>query len=336
MTEARIAALVLNWQNPEHTVACLDSLFAAVPPPETVIVVDNDSRDDSMKRFTRWARDHGIESPHLRGSDLAERPLADVAVHEPSPWLVLISTPENRGFATGNNFGLRYFLQQSDLTHVLLLNNDATVSHDTFAELKSALDEVEGAGLVTGTIYADGCNGAERDVWYAGGVEQPLRGLTRHITELPLSPRPTPTEFVSGCAMLISRSALEQLGFLAECYSPFYYEDAEYSRRARVAGFPVVYAPAAVFYHKVGATIGPADRSPLVTFAQNRNRLFYIRRNFGGATRTAAVLYMLFSKPVRALIEVARGRRELASAVLKGTWAGIRDDPSAEAPAQLS
>jgi hypothetical protein len=335
MTDVRIAALVLNWENPQHTIACLDSLFAAVPKPEAVIVVDNASRDDSLDRLTRWARDHGIESPHLRGPDLANQPLADVAVRESRPWLILISAPENRGFATGNNFGLKYFLQHRDLTHVLLLNNDATVRADTFTELKRALAEVEGAGLITGTIYVDRGNNDECDVWYAGGVEQPLRGLTRHITAVPRSRNPTLTEFVSGCAMLISRGVLDQIGLLAECYSPFYYEDAEYSRRARLAGFPVVYAPAAVFYHKVGATIGPARQSPRVTYAQNRNRLFYIRRNFGGVTRMAAVLYMLVSKPVRALIEVGRGRRDFASAVLKGTWAGIRDDPSAEFPAPI-
>ena len=77
------------------------------------------------------------------------------------------------------------------------------------------------------------------------------------------SPVPIPTEFVTGCAMTISRRLLDRIGGLPECYFPGYSEDAEYSRRARDAGFQVLYAPKAIVYHKVGATAGHAKTSPL-------------------------------------------------------------------------
>jgi GT2 family glycosyltransferase len=100
-------------------------------------------------------------------------------------------------------------------------------------------------------------------------------------------------------------------------------EDAEYSWRVRASGLDLVYVPRALVYHQVGATFGPRVTSALAAYHQNRHRLFFVRRNFRGATRAAAIAYMAFTKCGRALIDFMQGRPDIGLATLRGTWAGL-------------
>ena len=295
--------VVLNWNNAHDTIPCLESLFAAEPGPAHVVVVDNGSTDSSVACIRRWGREHDV-----------------VTENGVMPWLIVIEAGKNRGFAGGNNLGIELLEEQTGVTHVMLLNNDATVAPDFFADISSALREAPDAGLITGTILEDP---ARDKVWFAGGKELPMRALYRHKHLVPDSDEPVPTDFVTGCAMVISRPVLKKLGRLAEVYFPLYWEDGEYSFRARSAGFPVLYAPRATVYHKVGATVGPANVSPVVAYCQNRLRVFYVRRNYRGWTKAAALGYLALTKPGRAVIEAARGRPRIGWEILRGTVSGF-------------
>jgi hypothetical protein len=233
---------------------------------------------------------------------------------------------ENLGFAGGNNVGLAILERESRLTHFLLLNNDAVVTADYFSVMIPVLASRPRAGLCIGTIYEL----ANRSrVWYAGGRMMPLRALVLHELRAPTDTGPSATEFVTGCAMVISRAVLETVGRLAECYFPGYMEDAEYSWRVRAAGFELLFVPRAVVYHKIGATFGARFTSTLTAYHQNRHRLYFVRRNLSGVTRFAAVAYMLVTKPGRAVIDMLQGRRDIGWATLRGTWDGLTASPEA-------
>jgi GT2 family glycosyltransferase len=291
----RIGVVIVNWKGAGDTIECLDSLRLANHRPTRTIVVDNASPDDSVARITNWARE----------------------IHFPVEILV---APSNLGFAGGNNLGLMRLEQDTGVTHFLLLNNDATVADDFFDEIDRAFAAAPNPGLLTGTIYRS----AERDkVWYAGGREIRSRALIEHLEVVPPDAHPIPTEFVSGCVMLISRATLSAIGLLADCYFPGYMEDAEYSLRAREAGFPVLYAPRARAFHKIGATAGPASLSPFITRAQVRHRVLYVRRNFRGFERVLALAYLAITKPGKALAETFAGRPKMGAAVFKGALEGF-------------
>ena len=176
--------VVLNWNNAHDTIPCLDSLYDANPRPSHVVVVDNGSTDSSVATIRRWGHQrHVIE----RNGVL--------------PWLIVIEAGTNRGFAGGNNLGIGLLAAETAVSHVMLLNNDASVAPDFFLEISSALEKAPDAGLITGTILED----PDRDrVWYAGGVELPMRALYRHRLDVPESRDPVPTDFVTGCAMVIA------------------------------------------------------------------------------------------------------------------------------------
>lgn len=302
-TNATFGVVVLNWNGAHDTISCLESLRDADSRPTCVVVVDNGSADDSVAEIRRWGEEQELTSPAATGA-----------------WLVVIEGMSNRGFAGGNNLGIRHLQEHTGVSHIMLLNNDATVAPSFFQDIARALELVPDAGLLTGTILEDP---ARDKVWYAGAVEYPLRALVKHKLEVPPSPEPVNTDFVSGCAMVISRPLLDRIGLLPECYFPLYWEDGEYSFRARQSGFRVVYAPAATVYHKVGATVGAANESTFVAHCQNRLRVFYVRRNYRGWTKTIALAYLAVTKPGRAVIEAVKGRPRIGWAILSGTISGF-------------
>jgi GT2 family glycosyltransferase len=214
--------VVLNWNNADDTLACLDALFDASPSPNHVVVVDNGSHDESLSRINKWAT-----------SFLLEKRGKGDSVH-------VIPAGKNLGFAGGTNVGIRWLIDQTTVSHVMLLNNDATVAKSFFADAARSLALIGCDSIVGPTIFEDP---DRHKVWYAGGVEIPLRALIQHKLVRPLSTEPLPTEFVSGCAMIVSRGVVAIIGELSERFFPAYFEDGDYCSRARKAGFPVIYAP---------------------------------------------------------------------------------------------
>lgn len=294
-----IGVVVLNWNNGDDTVSCLSNLMQCSPRPDRVVTVDNGSEDDSVKRIRDWRARSGIGS---------------------AQWLEIIAAGANLGFAGGSNVGVRYLLDKTTVTHVLLLNNDATVSEDFFSDLRTAIKQSPGAGIIGPTILEED---DRSKVWYAGGVEHPFRALVQHSVTIPESMEPHDTEFVTGCAMLMSRELLETVGVLPECYFPAYFEDGDYCHRALDAGYRVVYAPKPVAYHRVGSTVRAADIALPLTYHKNRLRVIYARRNYKGATKAVALLYLAVTKPARALVETIKGNPRHGWAVLRGAVAGF-------------
>ena len=306
------AVVIPSFRHAEDSLACIESIWNAEPRPNHVVLVDDASPDDSVEKIVGWVAARGITAQAVSSSDLG-RALNEIT------WLTVAASPKNSGFTIASNAGLRAVFANTDVSHVLLLNNDAAVAPDFFLELAGAAERFPDAGLLTGTIY----EWDRQTTWYAGGRVNPLRALAQHEVKRPLNDEPVETGFVSGCAMLIARTLAETIGVLPECYQPFYSEDVDYSLRARAAGFRVMYVPRAIAYHRVGASLGRATQSARVTFYTQRNRAFVIRRNFRGWRRAAGVGYLAVTKPARALVELARGRPELAWAILSGTITGL-------------
>lgn len=313
MPEPSYGVVLLNWNGFSDTEAALDSLFTADPRPAHVVVVDNGSSDDSIERLKQWMS----RNPHAHGSGAAE--LQEHALD----WLTVIAERENRGYAGGNNIGLAKLAAMSRVSHFLLLNNDATVAQDYFARMSEAIQKFPDSALLGCAIYYH----PERDkIWFAGGYEVPYRALMLHHYELPPSLEPQTTPFVTGCAMMISRALYEARGGLPERYFPIYWEDTEYSFRARNNGWRVMLVPTARVFHKVGASVGGEDITPPVAFWQNRHRGYYVRRNYRGANLVTAIGYLILTKPARSVLELIRGRPAMASAILRGFLHGLTDN----------
>ena len=290
-----IGVVIVNWNGCADTVACLESLVEADPRAASIVVVDNGSTDDSAETLTRWTARH----PALRISVIADA--------------------MNRGFAGGCNVGIAHLLTDSGVRHFLLLNNDATVDRFFFAELAAAVALVPDAGIFGVTIYGTVAGGG---VWYAGGRFVRVRSAISHTISVPRNEVAVPTEFVTGCAMLISRPAWMTVGPLPECYF-MYFEDAEYCLRAQAAGLPVAYAPRAIVHHAVNATVRRAVDPALNDYWFARARALFVRRNLRGREKWTALAYLALTVPPRSAVKALRRGPRRGWGLFWGTIRGL-------------
>jgi GT2 family glycosyltransferase len=252
----RVMIIVLNWNGLADTLACLSSLARLDYLAHEVVVVDNGSTDGSV-----------------------------ATVRVTHPWVALIETGENLGYVGGNNVGLEY-ARTAGADYALLLNNDTEVAPD-FLRLQVEAAEVDPAiGIVGPTIYYfDRPN----VVWSAGGDIDWRRGRTRmiglnEVDQGQFGHKVRPVDFVSGCALLIKMSAVDQVGMLDPRFFA-YFEETEWCVRAARAGFKVLHVPQAKIWHKISPDAREA--SPQVHYYMTRNRLLFLK-----LSRTGAVAWL--------------------------------------------
>lgn len=311
---AKWVVAIPSFNHADDAIVCLRSLWEADPKAAGVLFIDDASTDDAVGTIAAWARGAEIPTEVVTTQDLEN--IAGLPA-----WLTLVSSAVNGGFSVSCNRALRHIRDRTEAPFAFLLNNDAAVTPTYFRDLADALERVPDSGLLSGTIY----EWDQKTVWYAGGRFNPLRSVSEHHLELPQSSLPRETDFVCGCTMLISREVLEKVGLLPEIYSPAYCEDSEYCIRAQRAGYPLVYAPGAVAFHKVGSSHGRKVRPPAVTFWFNRNRAYAVRRNYTGWQRYAGLSYFTVTKLLRAAWELVRGRPRSGAAFVRSVAHGLFD-----------
>jgi GT2 family glycosyltransferase len=264
----QVTIIVLNWNGLNDTLDCLKSLDQLDYQGYEVVVVDNGSVDGSVP-----------------------------VIRERFPSVTIIENDENLGYAGGNNVGLRYAMTQG-ADYTFLLNNDTVVDPAFLRILVDTAEAEPTVGIAGPTIYYH-----ERPdvIWSAGGAIDWQRGSTRMVglderDEGQFGREPRTVDFVTGCAMLVRRAALEQVRLLDERFFA-YYEETEWCVRASRAGFKIVHAPLAHIWHK----ISPATQadSPLVHYYMTRNRLLFLKATRAGLR---AWFHTLFTEYLRILI----------------------------------
>src|SRR5437867_2428749 len=210
---ADVTIIVLNWNRREETLACLESLARADLGGATVLMVDNGSRDGSVE-----------------------------AVRACFPGVRILALPENRGFAGGNNAGIRAALE-AGARGVLLLNNDTQVAPDFLSLLLLVLNERRRAAAVSSAILrADSpqvLDVAYLDIYFGHGLVH-----RRGVNALPGEGFDTvrTVEAGIGCSLLPAAAALRRVGLLDEAYFG-YHEGVHWCYRAPPKGYPILYQP---------------------------------------------------------------------------------------------
>ena len=135
------------------------------------------------------------------------------------------------------------------------------------------------------------------------------------------------TGYLTGCCLLARREAWEKVGMLDERYF-IYAEDADWSLRAREAGFRLLFVPGARLRHKVSAAAGAA--SPWKIAHRLRANLTLFARHARGLGRLTWLPCFLAQQAALALWLLVRGRFAAAWAVPRALWAAARGRPAAE------
>lgn len=201
-----------------------------------VVVVNYESGDDTAALLQSLLRSERCPDVCI---------VVDNASHDDSltraeqayPGLLVIRNAENVGFAKAANQGMELARERS-ATHIWLLNPDAHVHPEALSHLLAAAREYPRNLFSPLILDADG------EVWFAGGDISWMRMRATHRQRM----TDTPQDFLTGCALFFPISALEEVGGLDEHFF-LYYEDADYSVRARQHGYGLKVVAAAQVDH---------------------------------------------------------------------------------------
>ncbi len=143
----KIYIIILNYNGWKDTIECLESVLKNDYENYQIIVVDNDSPNNSMEYIINWAKgkqeviyDENSQLKHL-SQPFESKPLEYVLYTKEEALnggdkekesklnnpIIFIQSGENGGFAAGNNIGIKYALTKDDFEYVWLLNNDTVV-----------------------------------------------------------------------------------------------------------------------------------------------------------------------------------------------------------------
>lgn len=245
MSEPLVSVIIPNWNGLEHLPVCLDSLRRQRYPTVEVIVADNASADGSQA----W-------------------------LVEQHPQVRLLHLPENRGFTGACNAGLRAAAGEI----LVLLNNDTEVDPDWLAVVVDTFERHPQAGSVASKMLLFD----RRDHFHTAGDFYRLDGTpgNRGVWQADAGQydREEPVFSACGGSAAYRRTMLDAVGLLDDAYF-FSCEDLDIGWRAQLAGWPCVYAPRAVVYHKLQATGGGVTAS----YYNGRNFIYLVVKNYPGS-----------------------------------------------------
>lgn len=291
------------------------------PVPATVILVSYNTRDLLLSCLARLRHEGGGQDCRIIVVDNASADGSVAAIARAFPDVRIIANDENRGFGPACNQA--FAIAEGET--VVLLNPDAAVLPGSIPALLAVMDRDSKTGVVGGEVR-------NQD----GALEPSARTfptpLLKFLTFSGLSSRFPRSRFfgrgdltyadfsgeieadwVPGTLCALRRTMLESLGGFDERFF-LYYEETDLCRRAKQAGWKVLFTPAAGVIHEGGAS-GKTHEASLtfdpggaqVLKFRMRSECLYFRKHHGLTGVLAAMFPEILWHVLRFLLHLRPG-----------------------------
>lgn len=281
---AETSVIIVNLNGMEHIESCLGSLFGQTYSDFDVILVDNGSTDGSL--------------------DYVKRNFPKVKV---------LPLEKNTGFAYATNKGIA----QTSSPYIALLNNDIELEASW---LQHMIDTIKGDPQ-TGATACKMLNFFDRDIIDAAGdvLTRAVSAEARGHGEKDSGQYDMAGYVFGPCAGAAAyrRDVFDQIGLFDERFFAFY-EDIDLDFRMQSGGWKVMYVPAAVCFHKRGATVRTMQRMAVKLHV--RNNILFVLKNVPTRTLTRRLPSIVKS---RLRVWSAYSRKGHAVAVLQGLMEAV-------------
>jgi GT2 family glycosyltransferase len=290
-----ISVIIPNWNGAHHLPTCLDSLRRQTYPHFEVIVVDNNSDDESVA--------------------LMEEKYGEV---------VVVPLKKNRGYAGGVNAGIR--AAQGEI--MVVLNNDTEADSRWLEELRAGLERHPEAGSATSKMLLFD----QRHVINSAGDFYTVDGIpgNRGVWQRDEGQFDKEEKVFSACggASAFRRSMLLELaskgqgeGFDEDFFA--YCEDVDLGWRAQLAGYQCLYVPTAIVYHRLSATGG----GKIASYYTGRNFIYIVAKDYPASLFRKHWWRILLAQCRISWQALKAWRGEAARARLRGQVAGLWNLP---------
>jgi len=262
------------WNECDLTRACIDSIRKNTRYPCRIIAIDNGS-EKTTRSYLESCREK-------MGDDF-----------------LIIRNEENLGFVKAVNQGMK----ASTAPYICVLNNDTLVADGWLTTMVGVMTRNPSMGLLNplSNTFGQGPGKIEDLTAFAGCIA--AKGASY-----------VEAGQCIGFCMLVSRTLVERIGYLSEDTEFMFFEDTDYSIRARNSGFICGIAMGAYVYHYEHKSAEKLKRDKDAIFAKNQ-RLF--RKKWGRPLRIAYVSSADFRKDAG---EAKKGIEEAISISRKGNY----------------
>ncbi len=280
-TQPVLSILIVNWNTRDLLLKLLGQLLTSPRLDSEVLVVDNQSSDDSV-----------------------------TAAWRAFPDAIVLPQPKNGGFAYGVNRGL----ERATGRWVLLLNTDAEASWKDLQEFLAAAER-EPDAAVFGPRIVDEHGRTQVSTWQRHLPRHylPQALFLGRLVEKAPPKAAADVDCVSGCVFLIRSAVLAQVGGFDERFF-MYYEEADFRARVRAAGHRVRWLPSTSFLHVGGLSAEQAAQRTFLAFRESC--LLYHAKWYGRGWTEWVRACLLLGVVLRLcgwLVLAAAGRRNRAA-----------------------
>ena len=291
------ALIILNFNNFEDTINCIESVERYNTAPIKYIVVDNGStRKEAAAALDKYMSER-FGARYAKYHD-GERVPAGVL-----PYATLLVSETNYGSARGNNKGLALVQEDPTVDDILILNNDILFIDDIIPELISIRDSLPDCGIISPLLLKRDCqaidyNCARRAIGVGDLVKSHLMhyfvrmcGSTdeqfmrkRYLLLDPEVSREglLPIDLPSGSCMLIDKRLFQSIGFFDPGTFLYYEEDILYRKLIEVGRNNYLAGNLRCIHLGAAST---NQKSTPVTLRANRESERYYVRKFSGASK---------------------------------------------------
>lgn len=289
-----VIIIVLTWNNFEDTAECLQSLQEIDYPNYHVVLVDNGSVDDSLKK---------IRSLY--------------------PEVTIIEINKNLGYAGGNNVGIQYAISER-AEYILLLNNDVIVNKYLVSEFIRVSERYPAAGILGGTNYY---YEKRNMIQFSGGIIDWKRGniidVTRHKIDKGQFKQVREVDTVAGSCLFIPTQIIKKIGLLNERYF-LNFEETDWCCRVKRAGYKVYSCSAAKVWHKVSVSGKKReDGINILKYYSIRNKFLFLIRNSPKFFLLSSLQYHTIMTTFQVLQLIIKGKLKEAKLLIFGLRDGF-------------
>ncbi|HFD2051431.1 glycosyltransferase family 2 protein [Clostridium perfringens] len=245
--EPLIYIIILNYNGYKYTLECIESLNNINYENYRIVVVDNNSTDNSIKLLKKNLKD-----------------------------CIILESKENLGYAGGNNLGIKYAIKNK-AEYICILNNDLVVSKNFLKDLLKDLDTNKNIGMI-GPMICDYTN--RNKVQSTGAIINLKRGLVTRINNgknvNEIKKEIKKCDYIGGACILLNSNLIKEIGYIPEAYFLFY-EETEWCLKTKRKGYDIACDTNVKIYHRESGTI--SKTRGLSYYFMRRNKIVFQKRN---------------------------------------------------------
>lgn len=238
-----VSFVVLSWNTLRDTKLCIESIRKTEYPNKEIVVIDNGSTDGSKEYLEKLEK------------------------------ITYVSLPKNMGFTGGQIIALRHCNGE----YIALINSDAVIAKDW---AKRCLETFNSEGMV-------GAVGGKAYTWTkkSEAFDTSLPFYSYQVVDLNLAYASTmqtgeerlEVDSISGAAVMISRKAIEKVGYFDNAFFA-YFEETDLFARFKRAGFKIIYEPTVHAWHQIAKST--KSKPYFYLYQMHRNRFMFGFKNF--------------------------------------------------------